>query len=78
MCEITLQFYGVLAEIAGTRQTHLKNHDSLEKVKDHVHRQYPEMRKHNFIYAVNNRIASGNQDIGNGSTVALMPPFSGG
>jgi molybdopterin converting factor small subunit len=78
MCEITLKFYGVLAEIAGTGQTKLYDLHSVDELRSHVKSAYPGMEKHNFVFAVNNKLSQGNTVIGHGSTVAVMPPFSGG
>jgi molybdopterin converting factor small subunit len=78
MYEVTVQFYGVLAEIAGTSQTTLKDIDNIEKLKHMVSNTYPKMNSHNYIVAVDNKIAGNNSLICNGSKIALMPPYSGG
>lgn len=78
MCEVTVQFYGVLAEIAGTSETVLNNIDTIDRLKNLVNAKYPKMDNHNYIVAVDNKIAGCNSLINNGSKIALMPPFSGG
>lgn len=78
MYEVTVQFYGVLAEIAGTSQTILKDIDCIDRLKDRVSTTYPKMDRHNYIVAVDNKIAGSNSLLNNGSKIALMPPFSGG
>lgn len=78
MCEVTIQFYGVLAEIAGTKKTTFKDIDSVALLKNHVSSTYPKMNNHNYIVAVDNKITNDNLTFNNGCTISLMPPFSGG
>lgn len=78
MREITLTFYGVLAEIAGTHQTTVSHIETIDELKTHMGAAYPGINKHNYIIAVNNKIAGNNQSIHHGSSIAIMPPFSGG
>lgn len=78
MQEISIQFYGVLAEVTGTRQTTLCDVCSVEEIKKHLQSTYPGIDKHNYIVAINNIIVMNNQTVPSGSTIAVMPPFSGG
>lgn len=78
MSEVTIQFYGVLAEITGTQQIVAKDITSVDGIKNYINTAYPEITKHNYIIAVNNKISGTNTTITNGNIIAVMPPFSGG
>lgn len=78
MGKLILQYFGVLAEIAGTNKQEWEIKRDLNALKAELLNTYPKIENYNVIYAVNNAIANGNVHLSANDTVALMPPFSGG
>jgi molybdopterin synthase sulfur carrier subunit len=69
--------FGKLADIAG-------NAVSLDDVADTdglvsvLHKNYPALANTKYVIAVDKQIIKENTGLNNNSTVALLPPFSGG
>ncbi|MBK7816151.1 MAG: MoaD/ThiS family protein [Sphingobacteriaceae bacterium] len=78
MEDIRIDLYGVLAEIAGKQQLIYSNIKDIHSLKKKVNTNFPEMDAYNYIIAINNMIVHENVQIPLGSSIALMPPFSGG
>lgn len=79
---INVQFYGVLQEIAGAREISmpLSAPMPLSNVLLQLQAQLPDLSRHlpRLACAVDDRIVSRNHVIQPGSTLALLPPVSGG
>lgn len=78
MGKVNLQYYGVLAEIAGSGKEEIENISDLNNLKSLLQVRYPAMDNYNIVYAVNDTIVRDNFSFCNNESVALMPPFSGG
>ncbi len=76
--KVEILLFGRLTELLG------KGHLLLEDVADtnavccRLEGLYPALEQLNYQIAVNQLIIHGNQQLTDGMTVALMPPFSGG
>ena len=75
---ITVLFFGQLAEAAGVRTVSLNGISSTAELKTVLYSKYPEMKNILFNIAVDAEIADGDIPVHAGSTIALLPPFSGG
>jgi sulfur-carrier protein len=75
---IKVMFFGQLAEIAGTRSLDLDQSSDSISLRAELIRSFPALSEVNFNLAVNEEIVTDEVIIAHGSTVALLPPFSGG
>ena len=76
--ELTILFFGQLAEAAGTdRETIAHVRDTLQ-LDELLKTRYPRLNGFTYVRSVNNKVVSGTVDIPAGATIALLPPFSGG
>lgn len=76
--EVSVLFFGPLAEITGTAAIRLSGVPDTEAL-DHVLKQrYPLLEQHAYRVAVNRRITAGKMPLKENAEVALLPPFSGG
>jgi molybdopterin converting factor small subunit len=76
--KITVQFLGVLAEVAQTTIKHYRNVRSFGDLKLRIEDDFPEMIHYNYRISVNNEIVNGEPVIVDGDDVIFMPPFTGG
>ncbi|WP_396326574.1 MoaD/ThiS family protein [Klebsiella pneumoniae] len=78
--EITVKYYGMLAEITGqsTEILTFAENVSVGKFKEKILSLYPEMTSKKFKVAVNLHISDDDILIDSGSEIALLPPFAGG
>ena len=70
-------FFGHLTELAGNSLVLDDIPDTNELVKV-LHGLYPVLANTKYIIAVNKKMISGNTTLDRDSTIALLPPFSGG
>ena len=74
--QITIRSYGSIADITGSSFS-LNEVTNIENLKEKLFETYPELANKVFLISVDKRIAT-NETILANSTVALLPPFSGG
>jgi molybdopterin synthase sulfur carrier subunit len=74
---VKIILFGKLAEIAGGSVSvdNVADTDSLIKA---LHKDYPELTKTKYVIAVDKQVIKENTGLNKKSTVALLPPFSGG
>lgn len=77
---ITIRYYGQLAEIAGcTEETQQLEHPfSLSQLTEKIQAKNPAIRELALTTAVNNRVFPLEKNLNEGDCVDLFPPFSGG
>jgi len=76
--KINILIFGHLTDLLGASEITLNDlHDSNSLV-DSLHNQYPELSNQKYAIAINKKIINSNTLITEGSTIALLPPFSGG
>lgn len=78
MAQITVMFFGQLAEIAGTNQVVIDNAADTDALQTLLQERYPALKTAKYAVAVNKQITSQNTALQTTNTVALLPPFSGG
>ena len=74
---VKIIFFGKLAEIAGNAVSvgNVADTDSLVNV---LHKDYPALAGSKYVIAVDKQVIKENTILNSNSTVALLPPFSGG
>ena len=74
---IQVKIFGRLADIAGNsiQIKDVADTDSLVKL---LHQDYPELADTKYAVAVDKQVIKENTVLAKNSTVALLPPFSGG
>lgn len=74
---ITVIFFGKLVEIAES-SVEVQKVSSTDELLVQLHAQYPLLAGEKFVMAVDKKMISSNTKLSDNSTVALLPPFSGG
>lgn len=74
---VKIILFGKLAEIAGSSVSidNVTDTDSLINV---LHKNYPALNNIKYVIAVDKQVIKENTALSRKSTVALLPPFSGG
>ena len=75
---VKVLFFGQLAEAAGVRSVILNNITGTGALKEVLLSRYPGMKNMLFNIAVDTEIVDGEVPVHADSTIALLPPFSGG
>ena len=76
--QVNVILFGQLKELAGNSNITIENVADTESLVATLHEKFPAMVNKKFIIAVNKQVVSKNTLLDNNSTIALMPPFSGG
>jgi sulfur-carrier protein len=76
--EVNILLFGQLTDITKTGTIALDNVADTDAVVRKLHKQFPALAGSKYVIAVDKKIISSNTQLSNNSTVALMPPFSGG
>jgi molybdopterin synthase sulfur carrier subunit len=76
--EISVLFFGILADVTGTYRKHYRDIRSFDDLKHRIEDDFPEVVHYNFQIAVNNKIVNEEPLLRQGDEVAYLPPFAGG
>ena len=76
--KINLIIFGRLTDITGKSTMTLSGISDTNALVKQIHELYPLLAVNRYVIAVDRKIISGNTILNANSTVALMPPFSGG
>ena len=76
--QIKVRAFGPLVEIIPTGEVTLAGTADTDSLLHQLKQQYPALSAKSFMIAVDQKTVSGNTPLTPGSTVALLPPFSGG
>ncbi len=76
--EITVLFFGVLAEVTKTTFRHYTNVSSFKDLILKIEDEFPETVHYNYRIAVNKEMANDDPVIRDGDEIAFLPPFAGG
>ena len=74
---IKIILFGKLADIAGNSVS-VKNVADTDSLVNALHKDYPAFANTKYVIAVDKQVIKENTILNNNSTVALLPPFSGG
>jgi molybdopterin converting factor small subunit len=76
--EITVLFFGVLAEVTRTPVRQYSNVNSFTDLKLRITDDFPELIHYNYRISVNHELVNHDPLLKDGDQVAYMPPFTGG
>ena len=76
--QVNVILFGLLKELVGNSNIILENIADTETLVAAMHKKFPDMANKKFILAVDKQVVTVNTALKNNSTVAFMPPFSGG
>ncbi|TAH06055.1 MAG: MoaD/ThiS family protein [Sphingobacteriales bacterium] len=74
----TVLLFGQLQEITSKHELQVNEMADTHTLLAELSRMYPAIATAKYMIAVDKQIISGNTKLKDGSTVALLPPFSGG
>jgi molybdopterin synthase sulfur carrier subunit len=74
---VKIILFGKLADIAGGFVS-MDNVEDTDSLINALHKDYPEFGKAKYVIAVDKQVIKENTVLNKKSTVALLPPFSGG
>lgn len=76
--EVQIIIFGQLTDIFKTGELRFRGAGDTNELIRELNKRYPALANARFTIAVNKQTVTGNTNLQEGSTVALMPPFSGG
>jgi molybdopterin synthase sulfur carrier subunit len=76
--QINLIIFGRLTDITGKNAMTLSGIPDTNALVKQLHELYPVLAYNKYVIAVDRKVIIGNTSLNENSTVALMPPFSGG
>ena len=76
--KVSVIFFGQLTDITKTASLDVRGIKDTNSLVQQLYEQFPGLRSAKFIIAVNNERIIDNSTLTEDSTIALMPPFSGG
>ena len=75
---VNIIVFGPLTEIIGSEKLSVSDIPDTENLTDHLVKTYPALSGAKYVLAVDKKIIKENTQLKNDSSVALLPPFSGG
>ena len=75
--QINIIIFGQLCDLLGENLV-MNNVDDTDSLTSILNERYPELARSKYMMAVDKKLVKGNTLLNNNSTVALLPPFSGG
>lgn len=75
---IKVLFFGPLTELVGRKEIDMAEVEDTKSLIEKLTNDFPALADAKYVVAVNKKIISGNTVLTQGSTAALLPPFSGG
>ncbi len=76
--ELSILVFGQLAEITGAGNISLPMVADSNMLKELLSVQFPALNGVSYVIAVDKKLVIGNTVLTAGSSIALLPPFSGG
>lgn len=76
--EVQIIIFGQLTDIFKTSALRLQGAKDTSELIRELNKRYPGLSEAKYMVAVNKQTVTENTVLNEGSTVALMPPFSGG
>jgi len=75
--QINIIIFGQLCELLGEKLI-LDDISDTNSLTETLIKRFPQLADVKYMIAVNKKVVTGNISLTNNSTVALLPPFSGG
>ena len=76
--QVRILIFGQLADIVSDHELTLIDMPDTNKLVNELNKRYPALAQARYVMAVDKQTITTNTDLKDGSTVALLPPFSGG
>ncbi|MEJ7780676.1 MAG: MoaD/ThiS family protein [Daejeonella sp.] len=76
--QVKVLLFGQLADILGNSEIYLEDVSNSDMLIETLHLQYPELLNFKYAIALDNKVISRKMVLRDNSTIALLPPFSGG
>jgi len=76
--KLQIKIFGRLAELTGTSAMEIEEVKTTDELYKVLYQNYPALKEVKFFIALNNRMINSNTSLEGSTTVALLPPFSGG
>jgi molybdopterin synthase sulfur carrier subunit len=76
--QVKILIFGRLADIVNDHELTLIDMPDTNNVVNELNKRYPALAQSRYVMAVDKQTITTNTDLKDGSTVALLPPFSGG
>jgi sulfur-carrier protein len=76
--KIKILIFGQLAEMIGEKELEMNGYADTRSLVTALHQQFPVLAQSKYMIAVNQQMITQNTNLSENTTVALMPPFSGG
>jgi molybdopterin converting factor small subunit len=76
--ELQITIFGQLTDITGSSNIRIPVVSNTDELLAALKQQYPALGTAKFVVAVDKKIIQGNTEITANSSIALLPPFSGG
>ncbi len=75
---INVMIFGQLTDLTGANLLEFENINNTNQLVDKLTAAYPSLASAKYALAVDKKIVKENTVLQNNSTIALLPPFSGG
>lgn len=76
--KINIIVFGQLTDIIGNDNLVVSDTKDTDSLMEQLHKLYPALADTKFLVAVDKQLITANTILTNNSTIALLPPFSGG
>jgi len=76
--QVQILIFGQLADITGASELILQDMPDTDTLQECLHKLYPTLANTTYAIAMNKKTIQGNAIFSGDTTIALIPPFSGG
>ncbi|HKP31784.1 MAG TPA: MoaD/ThiS family protein [Chitinophagaceae bacterium] len=76
--KVNVLIFGQLKEITNTGALVVEDVSDTDQLISQMKNKYPQLSDSKFVISVDKKIVNQNVELNGGSTIALLPPFSGG
>lgn len=76
--KINVLTFGAISDITGTKSLEMEGIDSTQKLVQSLEEKYPLLKTIQYAIAVNKEVILEHTNLNDDTTVALLPPFTGG
>lgn len=76
--KVNVLIFGQLKEITGSGAMIMDDVSDTDQLVNELKKKYPGLTSSKFVISVDKQIINKKVELSGGSTVALLPPFSGG
>lgn len=76
--DIQITIFGQLTDITGSNSISMPAVSNTDELFTELTKQFPALEKAKFVVAVDKKIIHGTTELTASSSIALLPPFSGG